>query len=280
MKTTLSVLSLNMFGAPFHPKRVVRSFMRNSVRKRFDFIAQEFLRLDPDIITLQEVYLFHTFRHLKKLLKDYPYVGYQRMFFGPRGGIVVFSKIPLEKIEYIDFKDRGNYTNKAITGQLTRKGVLLTKIKDLPLWILTTHLIQNSDYPWIENVWSEKNKFSGLIQSQLDQTASIVQTLIKTDMNVIITGDFNIPKRTNLYRNFVKDAGVIDSFAKFQSPTYHKAFIPESAEPERLDYIFYSSKKEALKPANQKHVLENPITINKEELYLSDHVGLMTTFSL
>lgn len=254
--------------------------MRNNVRKRFDLIAEELLRLSPDIVTLQEVYLFHTFRHLKKLLRDYPYVGYQRMFFGPRGGIVIFSKIPLEKTEYIDFKDRGQYTNKAITGQLTRKGVLLTKIKDLPLWILTTHLIQNSDYPWIENIWNEQNKFSGLIQSQLDQTASIVQTLTKTDMNVIITGDFNIPKRTNFYRHFIKDAGVIDTFAKFNQPTYHKAFIPETAQAERLDYIFYNSKGGVLKSSDQKHILENPVVVKTEEIYLSDHVGLMTTFTI
>lgn len=280
MKTKISILSLNMFGSPFHPKRIIRSFMRNSVRKRFGLIAQEFLKQDPDIITVQEVYLYHTFFDLRRQLSKYPFVAYKKMLIGPRGGVVIFSKIPFERVEYIDFNDRGNYTNKAITGQVTRKGILLAQLKNSQTWILTTHLIQNSDYPWIENVWSENNKFSGLIQSQLDQTASVVKTLVGAGTDVVLTGDFNIPKRTNLYKLFIKDAKVVDAFAKFNSPTYHASFIPETANAERLDYIFYSSPRNKISASDQKHLFEKPIIIDGEELYVSDHVGLMAQISL
>lgn len=279
MKTEISILSLNMFGAPFDPRRVVRSFMRNRIRKRFAIIASELIELDPDVITVQEVYLYHTFFNLRRLLSKYPFVAYKKMLIGPRGGVVIFSKLPLEKIEYIDFINRGSYRNKAITGQVTRKGILLSKLKDRNTWVMTTHLIQNSDYPWIENIWKETNKFNGLIQSQLDQTASVVKAFSKAGENVVITGDFNIPKRTKFYKHFLKDAEVIDAFSKYDSPTYHASFIPENAKAERLDYIFYSSKGNSINANNQKHFLEKPAMIDGEEVYVSDHVGLMTSLS-
>jgi len=118
MQKQLSVVSLNMFGTPFHPKHIVTSFLRNDVRKRFSAIAEIIYDLNADALLLQEVHDYPHLLFLKRLLPKFPHVAYKHMLYGPRGGLVIFSKHPLDSTHYYDFLSKGKIHNKSITRTL------------------------------------------------------------------------------------------------------------------------------------------------------------------
>ena len=88
----LTIASLNTFGIGMNPY---------ALSLRYKAIAHYFSVSHVDVIQLQEVFTYFHLVQLKELLKTHPYVYYDKAFLGPRGGIVTFSRYPLEKIEFI-----------------------------------------------------------------------------------------------------------------------------------------------------------------------------------
>lgn len=259
-----------MFGAPFHPNRILRTFFRNDVRKRFQILAKEILTLEPDILFLQEVHDFPNYFYLRRLLAAYLYVSCKYSLYGPRGGLVIFSKLPLEKSYYHDFLNKGKVYNKSITGLLSQKGILMAKIQKTNLWLFNTHLTQNSDHNW-----SVENRFTPILLSQLQQVIVHTRTIVKRGESVIIAGDFNMPKDTPFYRDFIKQSGMKDIFAKDFFSTYHQSFLPQGASVGRVDYMFCSPEISVKKTS---YILQQPSKNERGEyVYASDHIGLVAT---
>lgn len=272
-QSKLTVLSLNVFGAPFHPLRIVTSFMRNNVRGRFRIIADVIKKTQSDVLILQEVHDYPHYYFLRKLLPEYRYAVAKRMFYGPRGGIVILSKQPLHHAHYYDFQDKGKMTNKSITGHLTVKGILLAKLKGTDLWLGNTHLTQNSDH-----TWEKDNRYVTIIQAQLKQLAIHTRAIQQRGERLIMGGDFNLPKEYRYYREFLKETDYKDAFVEDFFPTYHTAFLPKGDKAERIDYIFYSGK---IKLLENDYILQKPLKdVFGEDFYPSDHLGLKATFSL
>jgi len=272
MKTTeYSVLSLNMFGTPFHPKKILRTFFRNDVRKRFRAIARVIEASNIDILMLQEVHDFPHYYFLKKLLPQYKYISYKKMLYGPRGGLVIFSKYPLERAHYYDFIDKGSFYNKSITGYISVKGFLSVRVQATNIWIINTHLTQNSDHDF-----SESNRYAGLLKSQLKQIIVHLHSLQNKNDRVILGGDFNMPKDTKFYNNFISESKLVDAFAQDSFTTYHKSFLPEGASVGRVDYIFSSP---SLHPIRTEYILKTSLKDNDGiDFYASDHIGLVVAY--
>lgn len=258
---TIRIVSLNTFGAPFLSK---------DIGKRFRLIADSLQGENPDIICLQEVVLYPHLRLLKKLLADYPYVKYKRFLYGPKGGLVIFSKLPLEGSAFINFSDRGSLRNKSLVARIMRYGVLSVRLSGMPITIYNTHLTPNMDVEY-----TEENRFTKFSASQLAQIARIVQQELKWKRNVIIAGDFNIPHDSFLYEDFLKTSGLRDVFAARREPTYHEEFLPEGKDGHTIDYIFVSASNAAVRTLATDYVIERPVKHNGEHLYLSDHIGLL-----
>jgi len=274
MKTTqYAVLSLNMFGTPFHPKHIFKTLLRNDIRKRFKAISAIIQSLESDFLLLQEVHDFPHYFFLKKLLSSYPYTAYKKSLYGPRGGVVIFSKHPLTTTHFSDFMNKGAIYNKSITGHLSLKGILSVRVKHTSIWLLNTHLTQNSDHDW-----SPSNRFVPLLESQLAQLLVHVNSITARSGNVILAGDLNIPKNTQYYDAFLKKSGLIDGFRADSFTTYHQSFLPSGASVGRVDYIFTSSSLHLIKKG---YILRSPLKDDEgNEFYASDHMGLIATYSL
>lgn len=272
MPTNLSVVSLNVYGTPFVPHKVLRTLMRNNIRKRFKLIAKEIQKVSPDIIFLQEVHDYFHLRYLMNHLKEYKYSFYRHSYFGPRGGLVTMSKFQLARKHFIDFHTRGKLFDKSITGHLSGKGVLLSHIHGTDVYLLNTHLTQNSKHDW-----DKKNNYTSILQSQLTQLNQLVKTFAQRGKALIFAGDFNMPKDSSYYKNFVNDTKLHDAFKKDSFPTYHEVFLPEGQKVGRLDFIFHSS---TLTPKKVAYILKDSIKEKNDELYLSDHIGLFALFNL
>lgn len=271
MKKELTVLSLNTFGIPFHPHRILRTILRNNVRMRYRLIAEEVQRVNPDIILFQEVIDYAHYLFLRKHLPMYRYVAMKRMIYGPRGGLLILSRSPLEQVSYEDFRKSGSYRDKSIVGMVNRRGILSAKVASLPLWIINTHLTQNSDHDWSAN-----NRYLPYLLSQLDQLNQFIKD-VKKRSSYILGGDFNMPKDTHIYDQFISESKVHDVFEKDYFPTYHEHFLPRGARVGRLDYLFYGGN---MKIRNSSYIFQKPVTVNGKKLYVSDHLGLIATFSL
>lgn len=269
---TISVLSLNTFGIPFHPHKIVRTLFQNNVRFRYRLIAQEIIKVSPDIIILQEVVDHFHSRYLQSLLPQYPFRATKSMFYGPRGGLLILSRLPLDNFSYEDFEHQGSFRDKSIAGKINRRGILKAKLSSMPLWIVNTHLTQNSDHDW-----GEGNRYLPLLTSQLHQVKKASEALRERGDCLILAGDFNIPKSSSLYKSFKKSSSLLDAFEKDDFPTYHENFLPEGVHVGRLDYIFYS---EGLKVTQTQYILQEPFRFHAKDIFLSDHIGLQATFSL
>jgi exonuclease III len=273
MQKNISVLSLNLFGTPFHPHRIIRSFFRNGVRKRFRVISEVINEKKVDILLFQEIHDYPHLIYLKKLLPDYPYTAYKPMLYAPRGGLVIFSKFPLEKVHFYDFIDKGKIHDKSITGYLQLKGILQAKIKGENVWLANTHLTQNSDHNW-----NQENRFVPILRSQLKQVSVHINALRERRERVILGGDFNMPKSTSYYKDFLEMSGIKDIFGKDSFDTYQASFLPQGAIVGRVDYIFASKD---IPVVNTSYILKDMITDREgNHFYASDHIGLIANLSL
>src|SRR5947209_5536825 len=161
-KFHFSLATLNTLGIPFLPPYP---------KARYKVLAQEFERLELHVINLQEVHTFGLLKVLKGRLPSYPHVVYERSFVGPKGGLVTFSRHPLEKVQFTLFTLASQPINWRFLRPLgLYKGTLVSKMIDVPLVIFNTHLTANG-----AGDWSRGSRFYSIHEAQLDQLSKLIE---------------------------------------------------------------------------------------------------------
>lgn len=250
----------------------LRGFLESTnILQRMNKIGELLEKEQADVILLQEVHTYLVLNLLKTKLTSYPYISYKRYLYGPRGGLVTFSKHPLENNDYINYQTRGSMLNKSIVAHVIQNGILVCKIKNTSTKIINTYITPNMDYDFSKN-----NRYSRYIEAQLRQLAQVIKHDAAKE-TILIGGDFNTDKRSYLYTMFLKLSQATDLFTKDDVPTKHQAYYPSHQLVERLDYIFYSGKKTPT-ILSTKHLFTKKIQLhNKKFSYLSDHIALKAT---
>lgn len=261
-KSTLSLLSFNTFGVPFFAP---------DLKKRYVALSEEIHKHTFDVLCLQELFSYYNVSFLKKLLPQFPYLIYAKSPVGPKGGLVLFSKYPLSQMEFIPF----SYPQNAIVpfyARIAQHGVLSAVLTDFNLRIATTHLSSDT-----EHKLTAKDRLYPLIKRQSEETAAIINNYSKTNSNIILTGDFNIAKQSELSRAFFKKTKFVDLFSQDKEPTYY---------PERFKYIYIGNDASSIdnfmiNPSakitiqSKKQVFGHEVFLsNGKKSYLSDHNGL------
>jgi len=263
-----SLATLNTLGIPFFSP---------SPKERYKVLTQEFERLAPDLINLQEVHTYGLLKVLKDKLPSYPYVIYERSFVGPKGGLVTFSKHPLHKLQFTLF----TYASQPTTWRFLRplgiyKGTLISKITNEPLLIFNTHLTANGT-----GDWSTAGKLYPTHEAQLNQLSKLIGQVTGKDNVAAISGDFNIPKCSELYRSFLDLSHAKDAFGPDDTPTFHSEFLPAGKQPHRIDYIFTYSPQRKIEVNETSLLFQDKVRLpNGKTSYLSDHTGLMAVLCL
>jgi endonuclease/exonuclease/phosphatase family metal-dependent hydrolase len=257
----LSLLSFNTLGTPVFAPYITRRYRK---------IAQLVTEGDYDIVCLQEVFTYYHFFLFQKALKKFPYAIYQKNTFGPKGGLVIFSKIPLTDPKFHSF----SYPDKAFVPlytKLAQQGILSAELKDKRLRIVTTHFSSDTVHDL-----SPANKLYTLIHSQSRQTAEFVNSIANVE-SLILAGDFNIGKYSKLYREFVTSTKVVDVFGKDDVPTY----LPDRVSyfyrspAGRPDNIYIKSARKNIKILKTGYAFTQLETLsNNKKSYLSDHIAL------
>lgn len=236
-QTSLTVATFNICLAPFF-------------RRPYKRIAEFASRLpdEIDIINLQEVYTYDMLWMLRKALVSYS-LSFKKGLYGPRSGLVTLSRVPLEQERFI-----------ALPKQ---KGILLSRLAS-GIVIANIHLATNTD-----GDWSRDNRYFKTHKNHLDQ---LNQELVSED-RVILGGDFNLAKTSDLYCYFKSKGNWIDAHKQDISPTFHKEFLPNDREPQRIDYIFTRGN---VASQTSPKIFESKI----DGQYLSNHIGLMANLQI
>jgi len=250
-------------------------FASREINQRQEKIADILASADADIVALQEIHTYFVLKLLRSKLTSYPHVIYKKFLYGPKGGLVTFSKLPLEEVKYTNFQKRGSLFNTSFIARVTRNGILSCKLKTLPIYVLNTHASPNLDHDHSEN-----NRFVKYIVTQLNQIAKFTNQLSSNKQAVIVAGDLNTGKDSDSYKNFIKKANLTDVFSKFSYPTQHQEFLPKNKTVKCIDYIFVGSDNAKINVLRTSYLFTKKYLLKKGKLrYLSDHIGLKADFN-
>jgi endonuclease/exonuclease/phosphatase (EEP) superfamily protein YafD len=157
------------------------------------------------------------------------------------------------------------------------KGMSVSSLtwNSLPMLIINTHLLAN-----FAGDWERSGMYARVEEQQLRQLAETVQAQPK-DSIVIVVGDFNIPRGSGLYRDFLLHSGLTDLLAGDYRPTLRMPFKAASSVSLSIDYILaripetYSFKIDCDHCFSERHPIND-----RMQGYLSDHHGIEARFTM
>ncbi|MBI3944171.1 MAG: endonuclease/exonuclease/phosphatase family protein [Chloroflexi bacterium] len=218
-----SLVTLNCLGVPF---------VQNT-RARLATIARELDSAPVDVVCLQEVQFSPYIPFLDRALPNFPFMAYEPFYYAPKGGLMTFSRLAIKTADYTLYPERGWWHTPSIADRLLHKGILATELfhGNHRVQILNTHLTANYDADW-----SPGNRYAQVELAQLRQLAAFVNG-IDPQSTVVIAGDFNIPRHSWLYDEFVTATGVIDPLEGNLTPTYYPIVSLPTRYRQAFDHI-------------------------------------------
>jgi endonuclease/exonuclease/phosphatase family metal-dependent hydrolase len=240
------VASLNTRGMPVTGSRLPA---------RYAEIARAFEASPAQIVNFQEVLSYY---HLRRLTSGLPSfrAAYRRSVAGPAGGVVTFSRLPVESAGYRRLPaPRSTEPSLRLRGLL--KGALVTRVAGMS--VVNAHLLANTD-----GTWSAENRFHPIHRAQL---AALAQLVAELPTPLVVTGDFNIPRHKPLVEDFLATTGLTDAFGGECRPTFQAAYLPAGMRSQCIDFILTGG----LTTESADVVFEEKVPSLG---YISDHIGL------
>lgn len=264
-----SLLSFNTLGTPFFAPNITL---------RYQAIAQTIAQQNLDIVCFQEVVTYYHVFQLKKYLKMYPHFVYKKSLFGPKGGLLIASKVPIASWSFKPFTSFGSFKNKSFYSNLLQNGMLICTLKDLPLVLLNTHTVSDFEFEW-----SPTNHLYRYVKSQVEQIIKEITAQTSEGKRIIAMGDFNMKKNSRLYKYLLDQTKASDVFKKDSFPTYHSERLNykfNGKTSERIDFVLLTGLKTS-SVVSQSYVFDKQVRLaNKKTSYLSDHIGLKVDFDI
>jgi endonuclease/exonuclease/phosphatase family metal-dependent hydrolase len=240
------------------------TLFRGQARARMRALAGLIERADYDVVCLQEVISPRVLTLLRRAAASYPHVAHVPMFPLVRGGLVTLSRHPMTRRHFQPFA----LARPARPEWLLGKGALLTRIR-LPtghLTVVNTHLSANMDMDW-----SPGNPYARVEQSELRRLASTVNRIDRAEP-LVVMGDFNVPRDSPYFQEFVSATGLEDALAGDTEPT----FRPDYADVGAIDQLLVRPGTEA----TTRLVFKEAIRLSTgTSTVLSDHYGIEATLT-
>ena len=254
-----SLLTLNCFGVP-----------APSTRTRLRGLAAAVNRIGADVVCLQEVQAM-PYRDVLTQALDYPDHAAIPHLHAPKGGLLTLARPPIEEFGFIPYDEPPLWYTPGIADWLLHKGILKVRfyVGDQLVIVLNTHLHAN-----YSGDWSPRNRYAQHEYAQLRQLALFVAEQPAHAL-VLVAGDFNIPRGSWLYREFLDATRMIDPLEGDTRPTLR----PPPGFPDRyaapIDFALYRDPGLPNVRAAADLRLRDPIVLpNGREDYPSDHCGV------
>jgi endonuclease/exonuclease/phosphatase family metal-dependent hydrolase len=256
---TFSLLTLNCFGVP-----------TPTTRARLLMLADELNARDDQVICLQEVQSHAYRRLLIGACTSYPNAAYIPFVHAPKGGLLTLARLPIAASEFMLYTIRHVPYPLALMDWLLHKGVLATQFEyaGLRIVVLNTHMHAN-----YTGVWDRRNRYAWVEGKQLHELAEIVRAQAPEAL-VVAAGDFNFPRDSWLYQEFVAESGMTDPLAGDARPTVRAPPGIPARYTQPIDFAFVRAPAlPGLRIASELRFVEQ-VLFRSRARFLSDHVGI------
>ncbi|RJQ17058.1 hypothetical protein C4573_03300 [Candidatus Woesearchaeota archaeon] len=245
----MKILNLNAWLMPMH--------LSSQNKKRLKKILDLIHALEPEVITLQEVWPKSSLKKLKKMMQGYTVIANPNKLFNA-SGLVTLSKLPVLSNKLHIFKPTKHYK---LYERLVKKGFMVTKVDydGKQVDIVNTHLHQSD--PGSKNIYKQVTK---------QQFTAIERHCFIVPRPLLVLGDFNMHydelKKVNHYLKLpnAKPITTVAQKNKLANKRLNKTRIPAR----QLDYVMYHE--------NGKHM---NVAMKVFDLEVSDHYPLLCTVS-
>jgi endonuclease/exonuclease/phosphatase family metal-dependent hydrolase len=253
----LSLVTLNTYGVP-----------TQGARTRLRTLARELNIASLDAACLQEIQLSPYVNILRREFHALPHTAYAPRLYAPKGGLVTLSRHAHHRVAFHPFQTRGLSFGPAIADWALGKGALVVELaaRATPTIIVNTHLNANYD-----GDWSQSNRYARVEHAQVIELVNILADLDPAAL-VVIAGDFNFPRGSWPYNEFVSRSGVIDPCATSAEPTYRPPSMLPARYAQPIDFVFIRPPRGVLIRAQGHTLFRDHIDlVNGRRGYLSDH---------
>lgn len=259
MDDSFSLLTFNCFGGylPYTSRRLLA-------------LARELEKRADQLVCLQEIQLNHYRRLLVKACASYPHSFYKPYLHCPKGGLLTLSRISMSK-QFEPYTERGLWYTPMFMDKLLYKGMLIHTFTwaGFPMVVINTHILAN-----YVGDWERHGMYARVEEMQLRQLAETVREQ-PADAIVIAVGDFNVPRGSKLYHDFLANSGLMDPLAGDTRPTLR---LPRGV-PARfsfsIDYALIRIPETCSLKIDCDLCLSSKSWIDdRHQDYLSDHHGI------
>jgi endonuclease/exonuclease/phosphatase (EEP) superfamily protein YafD len=258
----VTLLTLNTLGVPF-----VRD-----TRARMRAVAREVDAGIADLLCLQEIQLQSYVALLDQGLSRFAHAAFEPFLYSPKGGLLTFSRWPIHESEFVLYDERGSWRSPAIADRLLHKGLLAATVEVAGhlLVVVNTHLTANYD-----GDWSTGNRYARIERAQLVQLAAYVRG-VPADRTVVVVGDLNVPRHSELYDDLVVAAGLVDPLAGNLEPTYQPFVAFPSRYLQPIDHVLIRPAAGDAPIATAESAFHQPVTLRGGRVgRVSDHIGIL-----
>ena len=266
MPESLTLLSLNCFGTPVP-----------TTRRRLQALAHHLEQSSLQIVCLQEVQLFTYKNMLFQACVSYPFQAYEPHLHCPKGGLVTLSRTPLVTQFFETFVEQGRWYLPTAMDRFLRKGMLISTLYwgEVPVVVINTHILAN-----YSGDWERKGIFTRMQEKQLRQLADTVAAQPTTAL-VAVVGDFNLPRGSRLYHNFLQETGLMDALAGDLRPTHRPPRGVPAHYSLPIDFVFVRvPSNHAMQITGDLRFSSKLNLTHKHHNYLSDHNAIEVGFTL
>jgi endonuclease/exonuclease/phosphatase (EEP) superfamily protein YafD len=243
---------------------------------RVNALAQELSVLKADVVCLQEIHQ-HLFRRTLTNASPYHVDAIHAPKRGrPRGGLLTLSRLPVVKHDYVSYREQGRWYHLEIMDRMLDKGILAThyEVAGVPVIVLNTHIMANYALDY-----GRKGRPALRQRLQLHQLAMAVQELPR-EAFVILVGDFNLPRGSWLYEEFLEVSGLQDTLAGDKRPTYRPLPGVGASYALPIDFVFVRTPQSLQMSWKSNLCLDHRVhLVGRYNNFLSDHLGIITHFT-
>lgn len=259
-----NVVTLNAFGVP-----------SGRTRARLQTIARELNDRALNAVCLQEVQLQRYVPVLSAAFTNFPHAIWEPHLYAPKGGLMTLTRAAQNNGRFLPFRQRGWFLGPTIADRMLHKGMLISQLehRGVPITLINTHLAAN-----YSGRWDRSNRYAQLEAAQLAHLAEVVNEQPPNHV-VIVAGDFNVPRYSWLYEEFLERTQLRDPLGTASDPTYR----PDHRLPSSLMAMLEVAIDHALVRIPETLELTTLSTIILREKFdlvdgrnahLSDHYGI------
>jgi endonuclease/exonuclease/phosphatase family metal-dependent hydrolase len=262
---TFRIVTFNCFGIPIP-----------SLARRMATLARTLNQHPADLVCLQEVQLHLVRRMIVRGCHGLPYAAFEPFLYAPKGGLLTLARSPIEAQGFTLYPERGRRLALTIADVALHKGALLTRLQahGRTIVAINTHLSAN-----YAGDWSPSHPYARTERDQLQRLASLVAAQ-PADAIVLVGGDFNVPRHSQLYEEFITASGLQDPFANDMRPTYRpmRAIPARFAAP--LDWLLIRAPELlGMRIATGRFLEDAQELVGGGQGFISDHIGLELALS-